>query len=90
MKTFQARPAISEQAVVIFVRTSEPDVATLKKRYDKGRLDVRPDFQRYEVWTPQKKSSLIESLLLDLPIPRIYLAEQAAAPRLWSMGNSGS
>src|SRR5205823_6388788 len=28
------------------------------------------------VWTPQKKSKLIESLLLDLPIPRIYLAEQ--------------
>lgn len=61
---------------IIYVRTSEPDVSTLKKRYDKGRLDVRPDFQRYDVWTTQKKSRLIESVLLDLPIPRIYFAQQ--------------
>jgi len=51
-------------------------VATLRDRYKKGRLDPQPHFQRYEVWTPQTNSRLVESLLLDLPIPIIYFAQE--------------
>src|SRR5262249_37860484 len=34
------------------------------------------EFQRYEVWNEKKKSRLIESILLGLPIPMFYLAEE--------------
>lgn len=41
-----------------------------------GEIDLSPDFQRLFVWKEIKKqSSLIESLLLQIPIPVFYLAE---------------
>jgi len=40
------------------------------------RIDLSPDFQRYFVWKEvEKKSRLIESLLLRIPLPVFYLAE---------------
>lgn len=36
-------------------------------------IDMNPDFQRNFVWTNKSKSSLIESILLNIPIPSIYL-----------------
>ncbi|MDM8515605.1 DUF262 domain-containing protein [Desulfobacterales bacterium HSG16] len=45
-------------------------------------IDLNPDYQRNYVWaandeTQHKCSRLIESLLLNIPIPVIYFAEQA-------------
>lgn len=61
---------------VVYTRSTQPNIATLLDNYKDGSLDTQPDFQRYEVWTVQKNSRLIESILLDLPIPIIYLAQQ--------------
>ena len=36
---------------------------------------VRPDFQRGFVWDKLKSSRMIESILLGVPIPPIYMAE---------------
>lgn len=36
-------------------------------------IDMNPDFQRNFVWSNKAKSSLIESILLNIPIPSIYL-----------------
>lgn len=38
-------------------------------------INLEPDFQRRERWSPEKQSSLIESFLLNVPVPPIYLAE---------------
>lgn len=38
-------------------------------------LDLAPDFQRNKVWKPRQKSRLIESLLLQIPLPAFYFAE---------------
>ena len=46
----------------------------LLMRADKD-LDPRPQFQRNFVFDRQKASKLIESILLDVPIPDIYFAE---------------
>lgn len=35
-------------------------------------LELRPDFQRNIVWTLEKRSLLIESLMLKIPIPSFY------------------
>ncbi|MEV4519213.1 DUF262 domain-containing protein [Micromonospora tulbaghiae] len=38
-------------------------------------IDVRPQFQRRERWDASKQSALIESFLLNIPVPPVYLAE---------------
>ncbi|MDR0730176.1 MAG: DUF262 domain-containing protein [Treponema sp.] len=44
------------------------------RRIEQGTIILAPDFQRNEVWTPEKKSRLIESILLKIPIPMFYVA----------------
>lgn len=43
-------------------------------RDKKLRLD--PDFQRGSVWTPSARTYLIDTILIGLPIPKIYLRTQ--------------
>lgn len=38
-------------------------------------VELAPDFQRNQVWKPGQKSRLIESLLLQIPLPAFYFAE---------------
>jgi hypothetical protein len=45
----------------------------MKMRQD---LDLRPDYQRNFVFDDWKASRLIESILLEVPIPALYLAEE--------------
>lgn len=40
-----------------------------------GRMILESEFQRHYVWDKAKASRFIESILLDIPIPPIYLAE---------------
>ena len=40
-------------------------------------LDLAPDFQRLHVWKPVQKVQLIESVLLQIPLPAFYFAEEA-------------
>lgn len=39
-----------------------------------GDLDISPDFQRNFVWDPIRKSRLIESILLRIPLPVFYFS----------------
>ena len=42
-----------------------------------GSLDLAPDFQRLQVWNRVQKAQLIESVLLQIPLPAFYFAEDA-------------
>ncbi len=42
-------------------------------------LNLRPEYQRRLRWSPKKKSLLIESLLLNIPIPPVYFFENDLA-----------
>jgi len=44
---------------------------------DNGSIELSPAFQRRNVWGDERKSQLIESIYLGLPIPPIILAEFA-------------
>jgi hypothetical protein len=48
-------------------------ISWFQEHYKAGRLVLRPPFQRKPVWTPKQRSSLIESLLMDIPIPEVYV-----------------
>lgn len=38
-------------------------------------INIKPKYQRRERWNKEKQSALIESFLLNIPVPPIYLAE---------------
>lgn len=41
----------------------------------KAAIDIAPHYQRRERWSQQKQSALIESFLLNVPVPPVYLSE---------------
>ncbi|MBI2630521.1 DUF262 domain-containing protein [Candidatus Pacearchaeota archaeon] len=61
----------------ILTKKSDPEIRAICERIDKKRLIVNPEFQRFYVWEnkPEIKSRLIESVLLNIPIPIIYTSE---------------
>lgn len=42
--------------------------------YKVNQYNLSPEFQRDEVWNPQEKSYLIDTIMKGLPIPTIYIA----------------
>jgi hypothetical protein len=58
--------------------TTDWTTGALLEQMQRGIFDVDPPFQRRSVWTDQKASLYIESLLLGCPVPAVTLAE---APR---------
>lgn len=55
-------------------------VETLVTQMRKGRIDLSPSFQRRNAWLANRKSKLIESIILEFPIPQIVLAEKKDKP----------
>ncbi|MDI9342439.1 MAG: DUF262 domain-containing protein [Sediminibacterium sp.] len=45
------------------------------RKLGQGKIVVQPDFQRNQVWKIDQKSRFIESVLLNYPLPPIYLNE---------------
>jgi hypothetical protein len=44
--------------------------------YREGDIDIHPEFQRIFRWSDQQKSRLIESILLKIPIPPIFVSQR--------------
>lgn len=57
------------------------DVEGLVKRMNRGDIFV-PGFQRGFVWSGPEKSRFIESLILGLPVPTLFLARDAESSKL--------
>lgn len=51
-------------------------VGELMSLYKDGELDVHPEFQRIYRWSDTQKTKLIESMLLGIPLPPIFVAQQ--------------
>lgn len=49
--------------------------ADLKRMYDKGQLDLSPDFQREKVWGLPAQTRFLDSLLKNLPIPSMCISQ---------------
>ena len=54
---------------------SDPDLETLYSRWKRGDIII-PEFQRGYVWKPAQASKLIESFLMGLPVPGIFVFVQ--------------
>lgn len=69
-----ARPWNPEQ---IRVNTKQFSLRNALDMIDDETLELAPDFQRGRVWKAGQKSRLIESVLLQIPLPAFYFAEDA-------------
>ena len=60
----------------IEVATRSMTIDLLLSRIKAGDIDLEPDFQRRRgIWNERQQSRLIESLLLKIPLPTLYAAE---------------
>ena len=64
--------------------TSYPTDFTVKALYEKWKSSqlVIPEYQRRYVWNLRQASRLIESFLLGLPIPQVFLYRERTSPKL--------
>ena len=60
----------------LVIQTADLPLGTLADMVEHGSIDLKPSFQRRERWSVDKQSALIESFLLNVPVPPVYLAEE--------------
>jgi hypothetical protein len=61
---------------LIRVHTKHFSLRQIVDMIQDGDIDLAPDFQRLYVWHNWQKSSLLESILLGIPLPSFYFNEQ--------------
>ena len=59
----------------LYVDKVDKSTSDLFRMIVEGELNLQPDYQRRFVWDKKTMSKFIESLLLSIPIPTIFLAE---------------
>lgn len=72
-KKIEERFAESQNALVL--QQSDLSLQSISDMVETGSIDISPKYQRRERWDAEKESGLIESFLLNIPVPPIYLAE---------------
>lgn len=82
----EINPAVSEEQLIkkysegqlrIVRTTMDFPLNNLEQVFsDKNYLDLSPSYQRRNRWDLKKKSLLIESLLMNIPIPPVFLFEK--------------
>jgi hypothetical protein len=59
----------------LVIQSSDLSLETIAQMVDSSAIDVAPSYQRRERWKPKAQAELIESFLLNVPVPPVYLAE---------------
>lgn len=67
---------IAERSKEISTDAYAMSVGELFSLYQNGELDIHPEFQRFYRWSPTQKSKFIESVLLGIPLPSIFVAQR--------------
>lgn len=81
MESLEAEIASARQAIA---SDGYPmSIGELTNLYRDGELIIRPEFQRFFRWSDVQKSRLVESLLLGIPLPSIFVAQ--AESGIWEV-----
>ena len=59
----------------MLIRNESRTVHDVLRRIERGDFIMDPDFQRDFIWPSDKQSKLIESVLMRIPLPVFYVAE---------------
>jgi hypothetical protein len=71
------QPPVEEDTRPVFSQPHDWTISSLREKYEKGLIDLTPEYQRGYVWALKDElpPRLIESILLEIPIPPIYLGK---------------
>ncbi len=58
-----------------YLNTTHRSPVWFKKAYEAGDLVIKLPFQRNPVWSIRQQSSLIDTILLEYPIPELYMQD---------------
>lgn len=75
MSSISLQDAISARRRDISTDSYPMSIGELTNLYREDELDVHPEFQRIYRWTAEQKSRLIESILLGIPLPSVFVAQ---------------
>lgn len=59
----------------LVIQQSDFSLAAIYDMVTNDAIDIAPHYQRRDRWSPEKQSALIESFLLNVPVPPVYLSE---------------
>ena len=74
----QLRRRYDQAQSELVIQSADLPLGTLAGMVDSKAIDLEPVFQRRERWKSDAQSALIESFLLNVPVPPIYLSEDAS------------
>lgn len=66
---------ISKQANQIFKDSYQMSIGELINIYRDNEMDIHPEFQRVFRWSEYQKTKLIESIMLNIPVPPIFVSQ---------------
>lgn len=66
---------ISLRSSQIYRESYQMSIGELINLYKDGELDIHPEFQRVFRWNDYQKTKLIESIVLNIPIPPIFVSQ---------------
>ena len=61
---------------VVYTTQKDFSLSTIREMFDEGDLITDPDYQRDFMYTQKQASKLIESMLIGIPIPTVYLCQE--------------
>jgi len=67
---------VEEKRKEIFTDSYPMSIGELVNLYKDGDLEINPAFQRFFRWSEAQKVRLIESILLGIPLPSIFVAQR--------------
>lgn len=59
----------------LLVYSRDWTVGTILEQIREGNIKLDPEFQRRNAWNDEKRSGLIESLIVGIPVPQLVFAE---------------
>ncbi len=66
---------LDEARQVVKTDSYPMSIGELASMYGAGEIILRPEYQRFFRWTAEQKSKLIESILIGLPLPSVFVAQ---------------
>jgi len=68
---------VPKKVRIFHTQAYDKSVSDLVNMIKENDISIDPDYQRNYIWDNKKASLLIESILLSVPIPVIYVAEES-------------
>lgn len=75
METELLRKEVEEQRNLLNTDRLDLSFGEIISMYERKEIIIKPAFQRYFRWNEEQRSRFIESILLGIPIPPIFVAE---------------